>query len=133
MGTKKKSGPDRKHPVFDIIDSNPKLLSDHAKYMAAGGERLLHAMTDCFRQDVWPWGMEAHAQASFGAFCAGVAWASRFLRNLPEISNNRKEAIALMAAVGPAGLDETTKEILRTTYNLSDEEIKAAENKGGTE
>lgn len=129
MTKKRNQAPGRKHPVFDTIDRHPRLLDEHARYMQSGGEQLLHAMTDSFRQDVWPWGMEVHAQASFGAFCAGVAWASRFLRQLPEINMNRREAIELMAAVGPSGLSDTAKDILRKQYQLTPDELAELDKK----
>lgn len=116
----------RKHPVFDVIDASPRLLDAHVEYMKAGGERLLHALNDSLRQEMWPWSADVHAQASFGAFCAGIAFAGRFLRDLPVLSRNRKQALAMMAAAGPAAVDERVRKILREEYQLTDDEIQEA-------
>jgi hypothetical protein len=114
----------RKPPVFEIIDSSPELLNKAADFLNAGGERLLHALNDTIKVELWPWDKPAETTAQYGAFCAGVAWATKFMRNLVALSANRQAALELLAQTGASHVDEEARKILMQEYGFSEEQTQ---------
>jgi len=95
-----------KPPIFKVTESSPKLLDRHASFLAAGGERLLTAIQDTVQNGLWPWDKPAEQTAQFGAFCSGVSWACRILKELNVMVNNRHELGEMVASALSSVSDE---------------------------
>ena len=125
---KQETKPVVRHELFDFIRKNPQALDAHAKWLAAGGEKLLELAVNSARGDMFPWDKPLTTQASFGAFVGGISWLSKMLRGLVEMANNRSEALRMLAQAD-GQLSEDERRILRDNYGYADEEIDAVEKK----
>jgi hypothetical protein len=112
--------PRPKPPIFQVAESSPALLNKHAVFLQAGGERLLVAIQDTVQSGLWPWDKPAEQTAQFGAFCAGVAWACKLLRELNTLVQNRQQLGQMVqSALASASDDDRIKEMLIKDYGYS--------------
>lgn len=117
--------PRPKPPIFQVAESSPVLLDKHAAFLQAGGERLLTAVQDTVQSGLWPWDKPAEQTAQFGAFCAGVAWTCKILRDLNLLVQNRQAMGEMVAsAISSASDDERVKEMLIRDYGFTEEDFK---------
>ena len=124
----KETKPVVRHELFDFIRKNPQVLDAHARWLASGGEKLLELAVNSARGDMFPWDKPLTTQASFGAFVGGISWLSRMMRGLVEMTNNRHEALRMLAQAD-GQISEDERRILRDSYGYTDEEIDAVEKK----
>jgi hypothetical protein len=111
----------RKAPIFEVTDSSPRLLDEHASFLASGGERLLIAVQDTVNVGVWPWDKPAEHTAQYGAFCAGVSWVCRLLRELSTMVQNRRELGQMVqSALSSAADKEQVKKVLIRDYGYAE-------------
>ena len=116
------SGHAGKDLVYELLRGNDRLMNAHAKFMKAGGEELLHALSDSMGKELWPWDAEPHVQASYGAFTSGVSWTSYVLRNLVTLSRNRSELEATLS-VGDSGREDQIRQYLTQSAGYRPEEV----------
>ena len=124
----KETKPVVRHALFDFIRKNPQALDAHARWLASGGEKLLELAVESARGDMFPWDKPLTTQASFGAFVGGISWMAKMMRGLVEMTNNRSEALRMLAQAD-GQISEDERRILRDSYGYTDEEIDAVEKK----
>ena len=121
----KETTPVARHPLFEFLAANPQVLSAHAAWLSAGGEKIIELLIETMGGDSFPYSAEQHVQASFGAFCGGGAFFGKTLKRLVAVVNNRKDAIKmLIQSDGSIPADE--RAILLRHYGYTDEELKKA-------
>ena len=112
-----------KDNLFEYVEKNPAVLSEHAKWLDGGGKEILDRLTDMVRGDAFPYTAETHVQASFGAFVGGVSWAVRVLSVLVGLSNDKTERARMVAQSG-GSLNEHEMKILEDLYGYINKEQK---------
>jgi hypothetical protein len=117
--------PRAKAPIFQVAESSPLLMDKHAAFLGAGGERMLAAIQDTVQTGLWPWDKPAEQTAQFGAFCAGVAWACKILRELNLMVQNRQELGSMVATALSSASDESeVKKLLIRDYGFSEKDFE---------
>ena len=119
---KQEAKPVGRHELFDFIEKNPHVLDEHARWLAAGGEKLLELAVNAARGDMWPWDKPMETQASFGAFIGGISWMAKMMRSLVELTNNRSQKLRMLVQAD-GQISEDERRILRDQYGYTDEEI----------
>jgi hypothetical protein len=116
--------PRPKPPIFQVAESSPVLLDKHAAFLQAGGDRLLTAVQDTVQSGLWPWDKPAEQTAQFGAFCAGVAWVCKLLRELNVLVQNRQAMGEMVSsALSSASDEEQIKAVLIRDYGYTEEDF----------
>jgi hypothetical protein len=116
--------PRPKPPIFQVAESSPVLLDKHAAFLQAGGDRLLTAVQDTVQSGLWPWDKPAEQTAQFGAFCAGVAWVCKLLRELNVLVQNRQAMGEMVSsALASASDEDRIKAVLIRDYGYSEEDF----------
>lgn len=115
-------------PMFAVVESSPRLLDSHAKFLEDGGERLLVAMVDTIQSGTsWPWATPSDQSAQYGAFVAGFSLATRILRNLNVLTRNRRELGKLVAEATPGAETSEMKKILIRDYGYTEADFEKRE------
>lgn len=112
------------NPLLTLAERNPEVVDDHAKWLSKHGEALLDAVERSVRPELWPWDRPTEEQASFGAFCSGVAWATSVLRRLPTLVNDRRKMAEMMAAGGEANVNKEVEKLLMEDFGYTPEQLK---------
>lgn len=117
-----------RHPLFDFLSKNPQVLSAHANWLAAGGDKIIELLTETMSGDSFPWTAKRHVQASFGAFCGGGAFFGKTLKRLVSAVNNRNEALKILLQTD-GSIPPAERDILLTQYGFSEKQLKDMEKK----
>lgn len=116
----------RKAPIFEVTDSSPRVLDAHARFLSDGGDRLLMAVHDTVNIGIWPWDKPPEHTAQYGAFCAGVAWVCKLLRELNVVVNNRRELGEMVqSALSNAADEEQIKRMLIRDYGYTEADFNS--------
>ena len=104
-----------KHDVYDFLEGNAVAKSALSTWLSSGGIDTLDKMEGMARGDLFPYTAPQHVQASFGAFCGGVTWAIRTLKNAVEKSNNNEER-RRMQRQAEGNVDQTADALMDRMY-----------------
>ena len=118
----KETTPVARHPLFEFLAANPAVLDAHAKWLSAGGEKIIELLVETMGGDMYPYTAEPHVQASFGAFCGGGAFFGKTLKRLVAVVNNRREALKVLSQAD-GSLTEDERVLLRQRYGYTDAEL----------
>lgn len=108
--------------LFEFLATAPGVLDAHAKWLQAGGERLLALAMESVRGETFPWDKEQHVQAAFGAFCAGALFMAKVMRTLPTLAANRARLAATFSQTD-GQLAPEERAMLKKLYGYSDAEL----------